>query len=386
MNRSIQPSHNLSSSPELCQSVLELSPPSSNRGGKPETETSVLVDWLAYTMPGELWTECWEIISRYYPLELSFKNPVACSGYKEVVEFQDGPKISYSADRPEIHVQFSGRIIAMLLLGGQVSMIRDFYALGAKCTRIDLRLDDYRQIVTPAHMLHWAKQGYLCRFRRWEPRESFNGTQSLGLTFIAGKRGQNGSGCFFRCYEWYFDKQGDKKNGRSFEGRTDATRFECEFTQHKARAVCDLFIGDGSLANTDQTIREVILGSIDFRIGNTEQSYRDRNRVALWDSYVHGIFPCKFVRPKRTISENFPVAAFAKQWGGKLAAFLQSGGFGSFSKALIHSVSDGVSRGYGVALPAEKIVVLKKSMTRVFPNLEHTRRYSALLSQANLGA
>jgi hypothetical protein len=39
-----------------------------------------------------------------------------------------------------------------------------------------------------------------------------------------------------------------------------------------------------------------------------------------------------------------------------------------------------------VALPAEKIVVLKKSMTKIFPNLEHSRRYFALLSQANLGA
>ena len=383
MFQHIEASHKSSS---LFTESLNFNPPCSNRGGKPEIETSVGVDWLAYTISGELWSESWEIISNYFPLELSAKNPVACSGYREVVEFQDGPKVSYSDDRPEIHIQFSGRVINMLLLGRQVAMIRDFQALGAKCTRIDLKLDDYRQIVTPAHLLDWAKQGYLCRFRRWQPIESFSKTQSLGLTFTAGRRGQNGSGCYFRCYEWYFDKQGIKKNGKDFEGETDATRFECEFTQHKARAVCDILVGDGGLANIDQTVREVVLGSIDFRVGTSEQSYRDRNRVPVWDSYVCGIFPCKFIRPKRVSAEGFPIAAFAKQWGGKLAAFLQSRGFGDFSKALLYSISDGVSRGYGVALPAEKIVVLKKSMTRIFPNLEHSRRYCALLPQANLGA
>ncbi len=383
MFQHIEASHKSSS---LFTESLNFSPPLSNRGGKPETETSVGVDWLAYTIPGELWSKSWEIISNYFPLELSAKNPVACSGYREVVEFQDGPKVSYSDDRPEIHIQFSGRVINMLLLGRQVSMIRDFHALGAKCTRIDLKLDDYRQIVTPAHMLDWAKQGHLCRFRRWQPIESFSGTQSLGLTFTAGRRGQNGSGCYFRCYEWYFDKHGTKKNGKSFDGSTDAIRFECEFSEHKARAICDSFAENDGLRNIDQAVREFILGSIDFRDGSSERSYRDRNRVPVWDSYVHGIFPCKFVRPKRVDTQDFPIAAFARQWGGKLAAFLQSRGFNSFGKALTYSVADGVSRGYGVALPAEKIVALKKSMTRMFPNLEHSRRYCALLSQANLGA
>jgi hypothetical protein len=383
MFQHIEASHQSSSS---FTESLNFSPPSSNRGGKPDTETSVGVDWLAYTMPGELFSECWEIVSRYYPLELSVKNPTACRGYKEVTEFQDGPKVSYSSDRPEIHIQFSGRVIGMLLLGSQIAMIRDFQTLGANCTRIDLRFDDYRQIVTPAHMLDWAKQGYLCRFRRWEPRESFSGTQSLGLTFTAGRRGQNGSGLYFRCYEFYFDKHGTKKNGKDSEGLTDAIRFECEFTEHKARTVCGSLAGNDSLQNSDETIRQFILGSIDFRSGSSERSYRDRSRVSVWDSYVQGVFPCKFVRPKRVDTQDFPVAAFARQWGGKLAAFLQSGGFDSFSKALSYSIADGVSRGYGVALPAEKIVVLKKNMIKMFPNLEHSRRYFALLAQANLGA
>lgn len=358
----------------------ESSPPSSNRGGKPGNDIDVGVDWLAFTMSGELYTNCWEIVSRYYPLELTVKDPVPCPGYRQVVEFQDGPKLSYSDDRPEIHIQFCGKIINFLNLGQQVSMIREFDRLGAKCTRIDLRLDDFRQIVTPAQMRDWANQGYLCRFRIWEPKERFSGTDSLGLTFCAGRRGQNGSGCYFRCYEWFFDKHGNKSNGRNITtGTIDSVRFECEFSQHKAAGVCSALASESGFSDTFQRVREIILGSIDFRSGTTEQSYRDRLRLPLWSSYVQGVFPCKFVRPKRVKSSDFRVEVFARQWGGKLAAFLQSGGFGVFSQALLFSIADGSSRGYGVALPAEKVVALKKCLLTVFPNLEHTRRYLALL-------
>lgn len=360
---------------------LNFSPLDSNRGGVPEITISAGVDWLAFTMPGDLFSDCWEIVSRYYPLELSAKNPVPSPGYREVVEFQDGPKVSHSDDRPEMHVQFSGRIINRLSLGQQVSIIRDFLQLGAKCTRIDLRLDDSRQLVSPAHMVEWSRQGYLCKFKRWKPEESFSGSESLGLTFYAGRRGENGSGCFFRCYEWYFDKHGDKKNGKNPEtGITDVVRYECEFTQHKSTAVCSELAGVFSLEDIFQKIREIILGSIDFRSGDSSrQSYRDRPRISLWADYADGIFPYKFSKPTRPKSSGFPVSAFAKQWGGKLAELLQVGGFSDFSKMLLYSVQDGVRRGRGCALPAEKFVVLKTRCLRMFPNLEHTRRYLALL-------
>lgn len=359
----------------------ELSPPISNRGGLPENEVCVGVDWLAFTMSGDLFSDCWETVSRYYPLELSAKSPVPCRGYREVVEFQDGPKVSYSDDRPEIHIQFSGRIIGSLPLGEQVSIICDFLHLGAKCTRIDLRLDDCRRLVTPAHMVEWSKQGYLCKFRRWKPEESFSGTESLGLTFYAGRRGENGSGCFFRCYEWHLNEHGDKVNGRNFETKlTNSVRYECEFTQHKSTAVCSILAGVFGLENIFEKIREIILGSVDFRSGDSSrQSYRDRERVSLWANYANGIFPYKFSKPTRPKPSGFPISAFAKQWGGKLAEFLQVGGFSAFSKALLYSIQDGVRRGRGCALPAEKLVVLKTRCLRMFPNLEHTRRYLALL-------
>lgn len=357
------------------------SPPSSNRGGKPETIVSAAIDWLAFTISGDFRNDCWEIVSRYYPLELSAKNPVPCRGYREVVEFQDGPKMSFSQDRPEIHLQFSGRIMGRLSLGHQISIIRDFSQLGAKCTRIDLRLDDSRQLVTPAHMVQWSREGYLCMFRRWEPKESFSGTQSLGLTFYGGRRGDKGSGCYFRCYEWHIDKHGNKTDGKHPEtGSTDFVRYECEFSQHKSTAVCSILAGVFGLEDIFQKIREIILGSIDFRSGDSSrEGYRDRSRIPLWAAYADGIFPYKFQKPVRPKPSGFPVDAFARQWGGKLAELLQSGGFSAFSKTLLYSVNDGVRRGRGCALPAEKLVALKSQLLRIFPNLEHTRRYLALL-------
>jgi hypothetical protein len=362
------------------QLTLGFNPLVSNRGGLPDLETDVGVDWLSYTVSGDLRTECWEIITRFYPLELSAKNPVPSMGYRRVDEFQDGPKVSYSDDRPEIHIQFSGQVISMLSLGRQFSLVREFLHLGAKCTRIDLRLDDFRQLVTPAQMVEWAKQGFLCRFKRWEPKESFSGTQSLGLTFTAGKRGKLGSGCYFRCYEWHFNKFEKKVNGRNPEtSQTDCIRFESAYSQHKSQAVCSRLAEESGLENVHRVICEIILGSIDFRSGTTDQGYRDRPRLPIWESYTQGIPPYKFVAPKRVVSTDFSNAAFSRQWGCKLAGLLQSQGFSSFSNTISLAVADGVRRGYGVAVSAEKMISLKKILSIIYPNLEHSRRQYALL-------
>jgi hypothetical protein len=377
---------NNKSSKEIAKShqlALNLSPPSSNRGGKPDLETDVGVDWLAYTVSRDLWSECWEIISRFYPLELSVKSSVPSSGYREVTEFQDGPKVSYSESRPEIHIQFSGEVIGMLCLGRQVSLIREFLGLGAKCTRIDLRFDDFRQLVTPSQMVEWAEQGFLCRFKRWQPIQSFNNTQSLGLTFTAGRRGKLGSGCYFRCYEWHFNEVEKKVNGKNKRtNQTDCIRFESAFSQHKAQSVCASLVEISGLENLHKSICGIVLGSIDFRRGSSEQGYRDRSRVPVWDSYTIGIPPYKFVSPKRVVTRDFPLTAFSRQWGGKLAALLQSQGFAAFSQALIYSTTDGVRRGYGLAVSADKLVALKRTLSRIYPNLEHTRRQYALLPRA----
>jgi hypothetical protein len=359
---------------------LDFNPLVSNRGGVPDLEADVGVDWLSYTVSGDLQSECWEIISRFYPLELSVKKPVPSMGYRQVTEFQDGPKVSYSEDRPEIHIQFSGQVISMLSLGRQFSIIREFLNLGAKCTRIDLRFDDFRQLVTPAEMFGWAKQGFLCRFKRWQPIESFSGVRSLGLTFTAGKRGKLGSGCYFRCYEWHFNKAEKKVNGKNPEtSQTDCIRFESVYSQHKSQQVCSRLAGESGLENVYRVICEIILGSIDFRSGTTSQGYRDRPRLPVWENYTQGIPPYKFVAPKRVVARDFPVSAFARQWGGKIAEFLQSQGFSAVSNAFSFAIADGVRRGYGIAVSAEKMIVFKKILSIIYPNLEHSRRQYALL-------
>lgn len=364
----------------MTQKTLKKHPPSSNRGGKPGNPQplDLALDWLAFTCDGEKYTEIWEIVAQFFPLKLSAKNPCPARGYRQVTEFQDGPKLSQSDDRKEVHIQFSGSVMRLICLGEQVAMLRKFLAIGAKPTRIDPRIDDFRdEKLLPQKLVDWASQGYLCRFKVWQPIQKFKGTKSLGLTFAAGRRGDSGSGCYMRVYEWYFGKNQEKCNGRKENGEIDAVRFEAELTGHKAVQFAERLAQSGSYEDIATRITECIYGSIDFREGSKSSGFRDRKRIKEWADYIQEIPVYKYQKPKRNMSESFPIAAFTLQWGGKLAQLCQNSGSNTFSRIIRDAINDGQKRGYGVAVPFEKLVSITESLEKILENLSHTRRQIA---------
>ncbi len=354
-------------------------PPQSNRGAKPDNVSEYGIDWYAFTIPGDKHSDVWEIAAKYYPLQFSSKQPSPSSGYRQVTEFQDGPKVSQSDDRPEIHCQFSGQVMQMISLGEQVAMMREFFLIGGKPTRIDPRRDDFSKSLPPEKMIQWAAQGHLCRFKVWQPIQKYRGTVSQGVTFAAGRRGRSGSGIYMRFYEWHFGNEQQKINGRNNDGEFDAVRFEAELTSHKAVQFVESLVAAGTGQDIISAINQCIFGSIDFREGDSEKSFRDRPRLEEWADYIQNIPVYKYKRPKRVRPSSFPVDAFHRQWGGKLAALCQVSGADSFMRVIRDSIADGQRRGYGLAVPAERLLRLERGLKLLIENLSHTRRRSLLI-------
>ena len=102
-------------------------------------------------------------------------------------------------------------------------------------TRIDIFFDDYIRFITPAQLSKVAGKNNYSGFRHSQVKQSFKQNIPKGEADLLhdeidfGRRGQNGSGKYLRCYDKNLETDGEK----------NCVRWEVEFTKERAQIIFD---------------------------------------------------------------------------------------------------------------------------------------------------
>ena len=125
--------------------------------------------------------------------------------YAERREFNNGATINHTpigmSGNDGFMVELPGSALGALAWLDALSLLRSL-SLGMRCSRIDLALD-YRGEDVPLIGLATlaARQGELCRCKRWKPVEEYSGTERIAYGINFGRRGKDGSGRYMRWYD-----------------------------------------------------------------------------------------------------------------------------------------------------------------------------------------
>jgi len=102
-------------------------------------------------------------------------------------------------------------------------------------TRIDIFFDDYSRFITPYQLSKIAVKNHFSGFRQFQNKQQFKQNIKNGKAELLhdevdfGRRGQNGSGKYLRCYDKYLETKGEK----------NCVRWEVEFTKERAQIIFD---------------------------------------------------------------------------------------------------------------------------------------------------
>ena len=102
-------------------------------------------------------------------------------------------------------------------------------------TRIDVFFDDYSRLITPDQLSKIAGKNHYSGFRHSQVKQSFKQNIKKGKADLLhdevdfGRRGQNGSGKYMRCYDKNLETDGEK----------NCVRWEVEFTKERAQIIFD---------------------------------------------------------------------------------------------------------------------------------------------------
>ena len=269
------------------------------------------IDWLAFSFPRQVMGEVMSLVrASWWRAEFQAdtdQDVRPFRGYNCCLLFKPGILFSWHENRRDAHVNISGVPMSYINAAEATQFVRAMVELGANCTRIDVRADDYTRSVTPQDMDAWVRDGQLCGFRKAKYVDDYEG----GVTFYAGRRGRNGCGKFFRCYDKFAESNG-KKN---------CIRHEVEFSQHKSRTIAhEIASGSpgGGLQRLANYLFGLVIGALDFRVGRRCRSKNERLRNEKWEDFCHGSMGHVPACPKPIKKDGFNVSAFVHQWGKKL--------------------------------------------------------------------
>jgi hypothetical protein len=187
----------------------------------------------------------------------------------------------------------------------QYGLFRDLAALGFRCSRMDLKFDDYEKIISPEGVYQAAVAGHVQGFKKWHfHTEGKIGSTANGQTLILGKRGQNGSGWLLRCYD----------KGAESDGRIQAIRWEGEASGVRAKCVFEHLATAANVEAFTSGIGQFLGGSVDF-LERVSPNLDRCPRLEWWQRIVNliGRAKIKVQRVKTSIDK-------AREWVAKAVA------------------------------------------------------------------
>lgn len=188
------------------------------------------------------------------------------------------------------------------LTENQLQNLCDFvYHHGGRASRIDLFFDDVNFLILPSEINHQIDTGKIrmAGFRLKDPRQvknCSNGELRSDAIYF-GKRGENGSGKYYRIY----DKRLDPDNPK------ECIRWEIELTdKHSAWTLCQL--GTQPLKYWPKILKGILGSSIDFFVNDVEtETHLDRlERAEFWKTLLDLLdeYPIRLPKIHKTIIQT----------------------------------------------------------------------------------
>jgi phage replication initiation protein len=270
-------------------------PPSTNRGAQ-NTEIAAqkdglvpCVDWVQATFKSPK-NSAWEIIDLLgLPRDL-FKESKGAHGWTDALRFK-GIAVYYGGN-PYFHIEMSGegcRLFENLTPLTWQQVFAEMIIHGAKFTRVDLAIDDFKGYFSVKKLINLAKKG-LCRshFKRGRAIEEFDlddGTE-YGKTLYLGK----GSS---RIQVRFYDKREERaaKGYEILEVMNCWNRTEIQLRDERAQKAAQF------LATTDE-IGKCVYGILSeyctFVVRDKHDSNKSRWRVQrFWEKFIGDVEPLR---------------------------------------------------------------------------------------------
>ncbi|MEX2671221.1 MAG: replication initiation factor domain-containing protein, partial [Phycisphaeraceae bacterium] len=214
--------------------------------------------------------------------------------YKQSERHLEGVAIMYDPDEPGMAthccVELPGKACTVTTQERLRALLWAIMWEGFSCKRIDLRAD-FRSEDKPVGLWERMRQscraGEMCGARRHRSNEEEEGDVVVGRTLYMGKRGDEGSGRFGRCY----DKGLETGEARIGEWE----RYEVEFTGDCAVQVARALFEAGENVSVESW--RLLIGAFEFREKNGQKRSR-RPLVEWYADLLGGVDPVQ-VRERR---------------------------------------------------------------------------------------
>lgn len=265
--------------------LKNIEPPSGNTGVESEKLPEIGVDWLAGTFKGDVFQHVSSLIRGTFQEEF-LQEEFSLRWYERARKTPNGIRFAWQprqggvvGDRCESHLDICGSALSGLSHLQILRLLKSLQSIGFSCSRIDVKLDDFSKIVTPALAYEAWKNGNVSGFQvhKWTTSGRFG--EECGETLSLGRRGSNGSGKYLRIYN---------KTVQSC-GLIDATRIELEMSDIWAK---DAFknlcsIDENSLEMIPQMLAGYISGAVDFIDKSVDPDHASRcPRLSWWDAII----------------------------------------------------------------------------------------------------
>lgn len=224
----------------LNNSEVTLVTPPSNTGVKlPEpckVSITAGIDWVSCTFPRASLQEVLRLIESYFN-QTFVQQKTGWKFYSESYRTPDGvlladKRLDGEAVASEAYLSIPASCLNSLEPAQQGLLFGALHELGARCSRLDSRIDDYGKTVTVEKAVAAATAGNIAHFKMFRYIESGSvGCSQTGRTVEFGRRGKGGSGKFLRIYDKEFESC----------GRIPATRIELELSGRRS-ANCFQFL------------------------------------------------------------------------------------------------------------------------------------------------
>ena len=206
--------------------------------------------------------------------------PHGWNGYQQSALGPGGALLAWNAvGRDDYHVSLPGQACGMFSEVSMRSFLRYAQIKNAKCTRLDINLDDYERIVSPLQVEE-ASQGpdIVTHVHRGMTQRGFAiGTaETTGVTVYIG---QPSSRQRLRVYD----------KGLESNGEIDAVRWELQSRHEAAETLLPLLgvFDDGSLLSWGKTFTSRLVSFVDFRDAvDHPTDARQRKRLGWFQALV----------------------------------------------------------------------------------------------------
>ncbi len=239
--------------------------------------SGVASDWLNVVAPAGQRDEVRKLVEKHLGYGQDIERGL--HGYKRMHRWESGGLLAWADQLDHCLLSLNGDSLESFPLPYLFAFVKDLAALGARCSRIDLRYDDYTRKLIPLELIHEAAEagnflGFKVHAAIREKRRTGELTQDQHRFGASGKAGG------LKMVVIY-----DK--GLETKGEKNCIRIEARYFKEKAARVFEALASAPDEAAFTRQIGKFLGGCIDFRDRQGKHKHRDRmERFDWWQRAV----------------------------------------------------------------------------------------------------